>query len=290
MERATVLVPLDGSPLAEAAMPYAEAVAAVTNAPLCLVGVVSPERKAPSVPPAVVPLEVRTPLEMAELAAIEDYLEITATTLRAGGLMVATMLKVGVPAEQILAAAAEEDAGLVVMATHGRAGVGRLLEGSVADQVLRMSTRPTLLVRPADHARPHRTRTLRQLLVPLDGSAVAETALTPAVRLASAETTLLLVRVESHDSEEAAVAARRYLGTVQRRLPQHVHAATVVLVGAPADALLAFAQGEAVDLIVMSTHGRSGLGRLVLGSTTDQIVRSGMPVLVVPPAAVAAPA
>lgn len=289
MVRSMVLIPLDGSPLAEAAMPYAEAVAAVTNAPLCLVGVVPPEGTAPTAPPAVVPLEAHTPLDLAKLAAMEDYLEITATALRAGGLLVATMLKVGEPAEQILLAADEEDAGMVVMATHGHAGVGRLIEGSVADQVLRMSTRPTLLIRPSDHA-GHRPRTFRQLLVPLDGSALAETALPAAIRLATADTTLLLVRVESHDSEEAAIAARRYLGRVQHRLPQNVHAATVVLVGSAADALLTFAQGEAVDLIVMSTHGRGGLGRAVLGSTADQIVRSGMPVLVVPPAAASQPA
>jgi nucleotide-binding universal stress UspA family protein len=287
MARSTVLVPLDGSPLAEAALPYSEAVAAATNAPLCLVGVVPSEAKTPTTAPAVAPLEARSPLELAELAAMEDYLEITATTLRARGLLVATMLKVGQPADQILVAAAEEDAGMVVMATHGRAGVGRLLEGSVADALLRKSTRPTLLVRPNGHTGPPRPRTLRQLLVPLDGSALAETALAPAVHLATADTTLLLVRVESHDSEDAALAARRYLGTVQRRLPQHVHTATVVLVGAAADALPAFAQGEAVDLIVMSTHGRGGLGRAVLGSTADQIVRSGMPVLVVPPGAAA---
>jgi nucleotide-binding universal stress UspA family protein len=287
MARSTVLVPLDGSPLAEAALPYSEAVAAATNAPLCLVGVVPSEAKTPTTAPAVAPLEARSPLELVELAAMEDYLEITATTLRARGLLVATMLKVGQPADQILVAAAEEDAGMVVMATHGRAGVGRLLEGSVADALLRRSTRPTLLVRPNGHTGPPRPRTLRQLLVPLDGSALAETALAPAVHLATADTTLLLVRVESHDSEDAALAARRYLGTVQRRLVQHVHTATVVLVGAAADALPAFAQGEAVDLIVMSTHGRGGLGRAVLGSTADQIVRSGMPVLVVPPGAAA---
>jgi nucleotide-binding universal stress UspA family protein len=289
MVRSIVLVPLDGSTLAEAAMPYAEAVASVTNAPLCLVGVVPPEGKAPPLPPAVVPLEARTPLELAELAAMEDYLEITATTLRASGLLVATMLKIGRPAEQILVAAEEEDAGMVVMATHGHTGVERLLEGSVAEEVLRMSTRPTLLIRPSGHA-GHRPRTFRRLLVPLDGSTLAETALEVAIRLATADTTLLLVRVESRDSEDATLAARRYLGAVQDRLPPNVHTATVVLAGSAADALLAFAQGEAVDLIVMSTHGRSGLGRAVLGSTADQVVRSGMPVLVVPPAAATKPA
>jgi nucleotide-binding universal stress UspA family protein len=241
------------------------------------------EKKAPSGPPAAVPLEARSPLELAALAAMEDYLEITATTLRAGGLRVATALKIGEPAEEILAAAAEENVGMVVMATHGRGGVERLLQGSVADEVLRTSTRPTLLVRPADHAGPSRTVALRQVLVPLDGSPLAEAALAPATRLMSAETTLLLVRVEPHASPDQIIAAGAYLDDVQRKLPAGVQAKTYVLTGTAIDALLDVAQREAVDLIVMTSHGRGGLRRFVLGSTTDQIVRSGRPVLVVPP-------
>jgi nucleotide-binding universal stress UspA family protein len=145
---------------------------------------------------------------------------------------------------------------------------------------------------------------LRRLMVPLDGSALAEAALPVAAYLAQAAgAKLLLVRAEpwlaSHMGEfeyagyvtdierlEAEVAARAmsYLALVQEQLPPGLGVETAVHRGYIVDALLDCAERGDIDLIAMSTHGRGGLRRLVLGSTADRFVRAGLPTLLVPPA------
>jgi nucleotide-binding universal stress UspA family protein len=199
---------------------------------------------------------------------------------------------------------------MVVMATHGRGGLQRMIVGSVADKVMRMGTRPVLLVRPQE--RPAlKPIALRQIMVALDGSPLAERALPLAVDISRATgATMLLVRVEpfvtagsapyetvpdfTRLEDEAAAAAEAYLRKVAADLPQGVHAETFVLRGFSAATLIEFAEKEGVDLVVVSTHGRGGLRRMAMGSTADRVVRSGTSTLLVraapTPATAAAPA
>lgn len=299
MTWATILVPLDGSPLAEAALPYADAIARATGAPLRLLTVLDAEADTLAGRPAA----VRTHLEQATQAGTEQYLELTATMLRAWGRTVTTVIRTGRPAAEILAAAAEDEVALIVMATHGRGGVQRLIIGSVADQVLRQGTRPTLLVGSAEPPGTPQPRELRRILLPLDGSALGAAALPLAIELAQAAgATLTLLRVEPWHTTlvapadlpgsaldlarldtAAEEAAQAYLDSVCDRLPDTVHAETVVLRGPAATTLVDYVQRERVDLVVMSTHGRGGLRRLVMGSTADRLVRSHLPVLLVRP-------
>ena len=289
-----LLVPLDGSVLADAALPYAEVLARALAAPLRLVAVVEPA------PVGLLgqPSEVQAHLEQADRQRLGQHLSTTADALRAGGLEVTVTLDLGDPSNRILAVADAHDVAMIVMATHGRGGAARWLVGSVADKVMRLSTRPVLLVRPPADGEAPRTVRLSRLMVPLDGSPIGETVLPIAARLAAATgAALTLVRVEpwlttvlapygaSYDlgemDAEVAAAAGAYLRTVQDRLAAGVHADSMVLRGPPSPTLIDFAQQEHFDVVVMSTHGWGGLRRLVLGSTADRMVRAGIPTLLV---------
>ncbi len=294
-----ILVPLDGSPLAERALPYADALARATGASLTLMTAIEHDQDGML---ARLPA-LRERLEHGARDQAAQYLERSAALLRAWGRTVSTLITGGRPAEEILDAAERLDAALIAMATHGRGGLQRWLVGSVADKVMRLSPRPTLLVRPAEEQGPLQPLTLSRLMVPLDGSPLAEQALTPAVEVAhGAGARLLLVRVEpwvattlaatgeaaalvNVDELETAVAreAEQYLADVRGRLPADLPVETAVLRGFPALELIAYAERERVDLTVMSTHGRGGLERLVLGSTADRLVRAGLPCLLVRP-------
>jgi nucleotide-binding universal stress UspA family protein len=147
---------------------------------------------------------------------------------------------------------------------------------------------------------------VKTILVPLDGSVLAEAALTPAIDLARehAAKLVLLRATEAHgaglgDPTEAQVAAVRraeeYLAGVRARVPGDTLAGvdTSVWYGPPAEAIVEAARFRGADLIVMSSHGRSGLGRLVLGSVAETVLRaSTVPILLIRPgqAPVQAPA
>jgi nucleotide-binding universal stress UspA family protein len=296
MEIKTMLVPLDGSQTAEAALPYATAIAGATGAALHLFAVVARKGDGNA---------MRQYLRRTGHKAMTVYLDSTAGPLRAQGFTVSTTVAAGNPADEIAAAAEDTPDTIIVMATHGRGELDRWLIGSVADKVMRIATRPTLLVRPAAAGPSRREVTVRRIMVPLDGSDVAETALVAAATLAAATgARLALVRVVPWISATAALyghvpdvdrmnadlvtAAEDYLAGVKRRLPVGPRAEIIVLRGAPGPMLESFALHEDVDLVVMTTHGAGGLRRLVLGSTADRLVRAGAPALLIRAATLAA--
>lgn len=274
MEWKRLLVPLDGSARAEAALPYAHAVAWATGAEVALL--------------MAVPLAGAHGLTAAEAAT---YLDARAAPLRDAGVRVSSRVLDGDPADVILEQAEWLDAAAVVMATHGRGGVQRLMAGSVAARVLGEARRPLLLVRPLAHRGP---AGIARIVVPLDGSPLAEAALAPAVELAAAaQATLTLLRVEpaGHGHAESSSVERNprlvadglYLAEVRARLPEQLRIEAMVLHGVPSTVLPEVLAGEGVDLVAMSTHGRSGLRRAVLGSVADKVVRAGVPVLLIRP-------
>ena len=186
------------------------------------------------------------------------------------------------------------------MSTHGRSGIGRWLYGSVADAVIRSATVPVMLI-PSDVRGPWPTDRQPRILVPLDGSQLSEAVLGPALELATRlDAELLLVEVVAwppiiysdpiellpYDPEEQLAEVRTYLAHMAARLRKS--GASVrwhADVGrTPAATIVRLARDEHADLIAMATHGRSGLARVVLGSTTTGTLQhAGVPLLIVRP-------
>ncbi|HZR98901.1 MAG TPA: universal stress protein [Chloroflexota bacterium] len=288
------IVPLDGSERAEAALPWAALLARTQGLPLVLLRVVPPAYLvAPGFDGALPYLSPETydRLEAAEREAAASYLAAVQARLAADGIAVETVTRTGLPAETILDVADERGAAAIVLATHGRGGLTRLVLGSVAERVVAQATTPLLLVRAAEGA-VSRPAELSRLLVPLDGSALAERALDLAAAIAPPGATRLLLRVvapverampgvgaagtyiDVEATERATAAADAYLDEVRQRLSAGGYAVqTAVRRGQPAAEILAAAREAAASLIVLSTHGRTGPRRWLLGSVADAVVR-----------------
>jgi nucleotide-binding universal stress UspA family protein len=273
-----ILVPLDGSELAERALPFAASLARASSRRMLLVRVLVPK------PPRGEPL-IQESQARAELDA-------TAERLRAEGLVADTVLTstlFGEVAELILKVATDNGCSLIVMSTHGRGGFGRWLYGSVAEPVMREASIPVLLVPAAgDHVWPP-SGALR-VLVPFDGSDQARNAIQPMLASmgASAASNLLLQIVTPLTGPSAEMdQARESLDPVEEELRGKGRNVGVQVVFGPVAASIArVAREEQVDIIAMATHGRSGLARLVLGSiAAETLHRTRMPMLMLRPAA-----
>jgi nucleotide-binding universal stress UspA family protein len=308
-----ILVPLDGSPLAEAVLPRAAAWARATGGVVVLTRVSAPALVAPptawTIPTPLVGYE--NTLHDMDLA--RDYLTDAAMRLKQTGVEVETTGLDGDPAAAIIAYAEEHpEVTLIAMATHGRSGLSRWVLGSVAEKVLHAAPVPLLLVRPDGNETPAAPSSdLQTILVPLDGSIFAEQALE--VAFASARTTGAALRLvtalpvpddmAATDSglTPAPVPAQYQIEVAQltayleqqaeplRRAEITVE--TQIVNGRPADAILHAAAEAHAGLIVMATHGRSGLQRLWLGSVAMKVVQGAtLPVLLVRAREAAVPA
>jgi nucleotide-binding universal stress UspA family protein len=316
-----VLVPLDGSRFAEAALPLAAAVSRASGAALELVSAYDPippptatgaEGAALTVPVHAEALGA-VPIAAGEIAeALREerttYLHESARRLRDGTGVDAEVALLDGRADRAVQARVESSgADLVVMATHGRGPMERAWLGSVADSLVRHLLVPILLVRPVEGEEPDLSvpAAAQRILVTLDGSALSEAVLDPAARLATAlavpvvvirvigtragfESTYLPHAAEAHrqniaDERREATA---YLETVARRLEGMGVQGPTALVkeGSAARTILQAADPGGGDVVAMATHGRGGLRRLVLGSVSDKVVRAAVgPVLLVRP-------
>jgi nucleotide-binding universal stress UspA family protein len=186
--------------------------------------------------------------------------------------------------------AAEQDIDLIVMTTHGYSGLSRWFLGSVTERVLRGAPCPVLAIRDK--------RPLTNILITLDGSKLAETALEPGIeiaRLLGGTVTLLqadqdaaLGALELSMLELAEAGMSRHVQqlnqddhltsylnhTAEKYRQEALTVETVIIEGAPARGILDFAEAQEIDLIVMTTHGRTGLKRWVYGSVTEKVLRS----------------
>lgn len=301
-----LLVPLDGSALAERALPWAAALAAARPAPLLLARVV--ERRFPSAGDAQVDAALAETIVRTELELAARYLEEQAAALRTTGvgLLSATEVRLGDPANELLAIGHERRVQLVVMSARARSGIAQWLRGSVAEQVLRRGRAPILLVPPGlDPAQAAALgRPGVRVLVPLDGSYLAVRALPEARRVGGGAAEVVLTAVldgaELGSGPEGAASwasspravARAYLDGVVEALRQRNCAArsAILAAGDVASAIADQAIMSGAHLIAMSTHGRGGLGRWLYGSTADRVARMPVaPVLLYRPPA-AAPA
>jgi nucleotide-binding universal stress UspA family protein len=205
---------------------------------------------------------------------------------------------VGYPHEAILEAAREVDASLIVASTHGRSGLSRWMYGSTAGHLLHTSHIPLLVIGKQVTPPPSSGYAPKHVLVPLDGSKLAEAALPAArevVEAFAAKVSLLRVAPFSAEAypmmvpqmywpeldKDLVAGAQSYLEKVRANLaiPADVH----VLQGPRSESILSFVEGNPVDLVAMATHARAGVQRAVLGSTADRMLDGPAPVLLVRP-------
>jgi nucleotide-binding universal stress UspA family protein/predicted transcriptional regulator len=305
-----VLVPLDGSKRAEAALPWAALVARTQGLPLVLLQVVTPSYLVtPGFDGSLAYLSAETyeKLDQAEGATAVAYLAEVQARLAAEGVTADTLTRRGAPADAILDVADERGAATIVLTTHGRGGLTRLVLGSVAERIVAQATVPLLLVRATDDS-PRGVAALDRVLVPLDGSALAERALDLAAAIAPRDVPRVLVRVvppvehampgvgamgtyvDTEATERATTAADVYLDGVRQQLcAGNYTVQTAVRTGQPAAEILAATREADASLIILSTHGRTGARRWLLGSVADAVVRGAdTPVLLVSARALAA--
>ncbi len=300
-----ILFPTDFSDPARYAGRYAAALARGTGARVTLLHAMLIPYPPGQLPPAEW-LEVARRLAEEERARVDREVEAIVDAPDFRGLVVRRRVVTGLVELEVLQALRDDPADVVVLGTHGRGIVGRAVLGGITTKVVRLSPRPVLAVRwPGARVRTPWGKVLvgalprgdaprfARILVPLDGSAVAEGILTEVPALAKpfkAALTLLRVverpvypmldvgEVQARAYEEAF----RYLAGVKAGLEQAgLSAETEVLIGDPAHAILEHAAKVEADVIAMSTHGRSGLDRWLLGSVAEKVLSgSEVPVLV----------
>jgi len=280
-----ILVPLDGSPLAVQILPYVRLLAETDNIPVELLWVNDVEI-------------AQWPLRLGN-----EYLRQAAAKYLAAVKRIDSIEADGKPAEEIVRRATAEPRCLIAMATHGMSGMRRWLIGSVASKVAQLAHNPMLLVRPTENADPAAAIDIKTIFVPLDGSGLAEKALAHAVALAKRlKLAVQLLRVYALPSDAYIVAdgviaqgaaqfreathkeAESYLdGKVETLRAEGLdHVIGTAIEGDAASEIIELAAKTANSLIVMSTHGRSGIGRWLLGSVAEKAIQySRAPVLLI---------
>ncbi|MCA9867749.1 MAG: universal stress protein [Anaerolineales bacterium] len=291
----SILVPLDGSELAEKALAPARQIASAmaqraggeNRTRLILLRAVSP----------MVLLAADPYLydEMARMSADEAqaYLGHVASGLSDDTIAVETYIINGSPAEAIVQFATENGVDLIVMSSHGRTGSSRWVYGSVAEKVMHHAPCATAIIRAHVDVAMFQNR---NILVPLDGSELAERALEPALMLAEAvNSNVYMLRIVSGrepmpesmspageqieaalgkaDAEERAEAEGYLQRVYNAHENQHLFFDVQNTNGDTADAIISYAEQHKIDLIVMSSHGRSGIGRWLHGSVAEKVLR-----------------
>jgi nucleotide-binding universal stress UspA family protein len=299
----SILVPVDGSKFAEQAIPIASAIAKRARSKIKLVLV---HRQLEEVVPLAIGrdyIDSRLAMQKSD----SEYLRALAARFREPmGLKLSTAMLKGSVAKALGEYVKEMSPDLVVMTTHGSGGLRRAWLGSVADELVRTLTIPILLLGPCEGS-PDLTSNFSKIVVPLDGSPLAEAVLEPAaafarlwdadirlVRIVSASALSLGLSLDSYSGYEDQFtdnrkeAAQKYLDQVAELLAKQgirVSGTTVTGSGV-AEALLDLVRSEDAKLVALATHGRGGLGRLVLGSVADKLVRAAeVPILVYRPRA-----
>jgi nucleotide-binding universal stress UspA family protein len=294
MHYSRIMIPLDGSDAGEIVLPYAEEFAARLGSEIVLVNV----SEATSVASAQ--------LSRPYLTHVAEQLIGNIRVARADARVFTQMLA-GKPVDEILHHATEAHVDLIIMASR-LSGGGPWPLGTVAAKVLRATDIPVLLVRTPARGKDalERRMLMRRVLVPLDGSRLGEGAVSHVETLAGslgAEVVLLHIvdplivqpmygpllsyPLPVPEGEEAMRAeAKAYLSGVEKTLSEKgLETTGEVLFGSPADQIIDFAERNDIDLIALSTHGRSGIGRWVFGSVTDKVLHAGdTAVLVIRPA------
>ena len=293
-----ILVPLDGSKTAEKVLPYARYLAGKFKVPVELLAVVD-----------VVEIASHMTSEKVHFldTIIEDAVQHSTTYLRGvattiAGTNVRCSVEKGRAEDTIIEKAATDKTMLITMATHGRSGLNRFLLGSIAEKVLRGTVNPLLLIRAGDE-KPQGEAMLKSIIVPLDGSELAEAVLPIVADMAKKldleielfRTYHVPYNVYSGDEGLYAVNYEELLAGLGDEAVEYLEKKAADLKrlgvakvqcitkeGLAADEIISLGRKTPDNLIAMSSHGRSGVRRWVLGSVTELVVRhSGDPVLVI---------
>lgn len=293
-----ILVPLDGSKTAEKVLPYARYLAGKFKVPVELLAVVD-----------VVEIASHMTSEKVHFldTIIEDAVQHSTTYLRGvattiAGTNVRCSVEKGRAEDTIIEKAATDKTMLITMATHGRSGLNRFLLGSIAEKVLRGTVNPLLLIRAGDE-KSQGEAMLKSIIVPLDGAELAEAVLPIVADMAKKldleielfRTYHVPYNVYSGDEGLYAVNYEELLAGLRDEAAEYLEKKAadlkrlgvakvqcVTKEGLAADEIISLGRKTPDNLIAMSSHGRSGVRRWVLGSVTELVVRhSGDPVLVI---------
>jgi nucleotide-binding universal stress UspA family protein len=279
-----IVVPLDGSVLAERALAPARALARAYGAEVLFVRVATPTRM---LVPADVALGATYPEQslVEARAEAQSYLDSLRTAFVAEDLDARLTVREGDVASAVVDAAQQIHAQLIVMSSHGYSGMKRWLLGSVAEKVLHGAACPVWVVRTPEPP--------RHLLITLDGSRLAEEVLVPALavaRSARAKVTLLRVVPELSGADVATLdncergMGRRLVDEMNEDAGDYLALAadrfgeddqpilTAVRSGPAAETILEYAVRHGVDMVAMTTHGRTGLRRWIYGSVTQKVL------------------
>jgi nucleotide-binding universal stress UspA family protein len=283
----TVVVPLDGSELAERAIPYGAAIADRSGAPLLLVRVAQIGADEP------------------EMAECRNYLRKTAANLTG---RVQFEVERGRPAEKAVEIAKEAGDPIIVMSTRGRGGIRRWMTGSVADEVARTAGVPVLLIRGDKEVPESSQLQIRSILLPVDGSPYGESVIAYAVEIARIfGSTIHVLRVVDTPSAYAMLSRHmeavatgdildEIIASMRREATEYVEelsetlksegvdVETVVLEGYPGEQVIEHERRGFYQLVIMATAGRSGVSRVVFGSVAERVLKMGRtPVMMIRP-------
>jgi nucleotide-binding universal stress UspA family protein len=265
-----VLVPLDGSSLAEESLFVAQTISRVFSSEVTLLTVASEVSSGPRAGSVF-----SGGLGYEGVGEYKLYLERVAAQLFTNGVQAQTLVCDG-PVVEAIGTKAGNGQDLIVMSTNGRSGFKRLVMGSVANKVIQTSDTPILLLKPTDGWRSRGTG-FKRLLVALDGSTYSERVL-PYVRLFAqnffSEVTLLTVPV-GNSSDAYQNQLDQYLQGVADELREDGVQAQVMVTGnGPARTIINVSQEQMVDLIMLATHGRGGFDRLMVGSVAYRVIET----------------
>ena len=294
-----MLIPLDGSRTAEKVLPYARALGGALKIPVELLAVVDTGEMGTQIAPDKGRF-LDTMFEEAERAS-RNYLKTISA--KATGVNIKSTVAKGRAEEAIIENAGADKNTLIAMATHGRSGLDRWMLGSVTEKVLRACDNPLLVVRASEAIDEREKIALKSVIVPLDGSELAERVFPAVIAMAEAmDMEVILFRAyqvpyNAFPGEDAYSAinyeelmasfrdeATEYLNKKSAELKKQglAKVSCVTKEGLSADQIIAIGSATPQNLIAMCSHGRSGVRRWVLGSVTETVVRhSADPVLVV---------
>ena len=273
-----MLVPLDGSAQAERILPYASRVANCLHIPILLLSII----------------DLRVASSARARGDVERQLQQAVDRLRREGVQATVAISAGRPAEEMLGVAESQGCDLIVLSTSTKEHIGRGTLGRVTDKVFHASQVPLLLIPPlAAEPSTSLPQAPSTLIVPLDGSALAEAALPFAEDLARRlDAEIMLARavpfpgaiVDEQTPPAGEVEARAYLGSLVERLrPTGLAVQARTFDGPPVEYILGLASQTPNSLVVLTTHGRSALARWFVGSVAEGVVQAArVPVLVIP--------
>jgi nucleotide-binding universal stress UspA family protein len=234
--------------------------------------------------------------------ALTELYALAAECRRFADVDVTVAVESGPVADALVGYAKRHEIDLIVISSHGRGGFSRLSLGNVTDSLIRHTNIPVLVVKPAaSYLNPQVRGAFKRIIVPLDGSALAEQILEPVMALAALEDSEIVLlnvikRADEHPNadeqprtpwwERDVAAGKAYLSRVAQEIGRcNIGISTEIIVGADiAEEIAAYTARQNADLVAMATHGRGGLSRTLRGSVADSFTRAArMSILVFRP-------